>query len=107
MTNLLQKQCLNHPQREAAARCPECGHFYCRECITEHDDRVICSSCLKKLLRPEAQQRRSFSALARLAAFSLSLFTAWIAFYWVGRILLSIPASFHDGTIWTSTFWQE
>lgn len=105
--SLHQQHCLNHHQREAAARCPECGHFYCRECITEHDDRVICAACLKKILRVEGKTRVSYALLGRAAVFCFSTLTAWLAFYWIGRILLSIPTEFHDGTIWKTTFWQE
>lgn len=108
MTNLDQRQCLNHPAREAAARCPECGHFYCRECIAEHEDRVICAACLRKMLRrPEQKRRPMFAWLARGTAFCFSLMIGWLAFYWVGKILLSIPTKFHDGTLWQSSFWQE
>jgi hypothetical protein len=60
MQNLLLQRCFNHGMREAAARCPECGRFYCRECITEHDDRVLCSACLKKLARAPLAKRPAF-----------------------------------------------
>ena len=46
------QRCLHHGEREAIARCPECGSFFCRECITEHDERVLCASCLAKITRP-------------------------------------------------------
>jgi hypothetical protein len=105
--SLHQKQCLNHHQREAVARCPQCAQFYCRECITEHDDRVICAACLKKLLRADTEKPRPLALLGRAAAFSFSLLIAWTAFYWIGRILLAIPTNFHDGTLWKTTFWQE
>jgi hypothetical protein len=108
MTQLHQRQCLHHAAREAVARCPECGHFYCRECIAEHDDRVICAACLRKILRLPERKANSLSAwLGRVAAFGLSLFIGWLAFYWTGKILLGIPASFHDGTLWQTGFWQE
>ncbi|HEV2695953.1 MAG TPA: rhomboid family protein [Verrucomicrobiae bacterium] len=105
MIQLHQQSCLNHATREAVARCPECGHFYCRECIAEHDDRVICAACLRKLLRPaEKKQSPAFRWLLRAAAFGFSLMTAWLAFYVVGKILLSIPVKIHDGTLWHDGF---
>ena len=105
MTKLHQRQCLNHAAREAVARCPECGQFYCRECIAEHEDRVICAACLRKLMRAAEKPRRAAGAwLARGTLFGGSLTLGWIAFYLVGKILLSIPASVHDGTLWHTSF---
>lgn len=105
--DLHQRQCLNHSTREAVARCPECKQFYCRECIAEHEDRVICAACLRKVLGARSQKKYSFALLSRLAAFCLSMITAWALFYCVGKILLSIPVKFHDGTIWKTGFWEE
>jgi hypothetical protein len=44
MQDITQQRCLNHMLREAVARCPECSRFFCRECITEHEDKVLCAS---------------------------------------------------------------
>ncbi len=100
MSALVAQRCLNHSDREAAARCPECGGFFCRECITEHDERVICSACLARLSIP-AEEKKERSGLIGVA---LRLFTgvlcAWLFFYLVGWLLLSIPSSFHEGTFW-------
>jgi len=97
------QHCLNHPIREAVARCPECGGFFCRECITEHEDRVICAQCLKKLMelvRLTGKGRLRFAGLSRVAYCALGLVIGWLFFYETGRILLLIPTSFHDGTLW-------
>jgi len=108
MNDLHLRQCLNHPGREAVARCPECRHFYCRECIAEHEDRIICAACLRKMFRSSSQHRHPLrSRLARGTAFGLSLCIGWLAFYLAGKILLSIPASVHDSTIWQTGFFQE
>ena len=99
MAALLANRCLHHPVREAVARCPECGQFFCRECITEHEDRVVCSSCLKRLTAKKETKRRNFSPLVRVSAAALGILVAWLFFFVVGRILLNIPASVHEGTI--------
>ncbi len=100
MPAIAHQRCLHHPTREAVARCPECGQFYCRECITEHDDRVICSSCLRKhTAAPDTPRKRS-PALWCAAAAIAGLLTAWIFFFLVGRVLVQIPAHFHAGTLW-------
>jgi hypothetical protein len=104
--NLHQQHCLNHELREAVARCPRCGQYFCRECVTEHDDQLLCAACLRKTL-VAAPERRALAPVTHAAALGLGLLTGWLVFYWLGRILLSIPNHFHDGTLWDSGFWQE
>ena len=82
------------------ARCPECRHFYCRECITEHDDRVICSACLKKLTVPSHAPRHSFAWMFPAVQMSAGLCIIWLFFYFLGAMLLSIPSRYHEGTVW-------
>lgn len=106
MTLALQR-CLNHDFREAVARCPECKQFFCRECITEHEDRVVCAACLKRLARSVAGRRFRFAGQAAAVQFVLGVMTAWLFFYCVGRSLLAIPDSFHEGTVWKSKFMDE
>jgi hypothetical protein len=100
MPNLIHQRCFNHSVREAAARCPECGQFYCRECITEHDDRVICATCLAKVARQPLSTRPAFVAIIRTVQLFVGMLTACLFFYMVGRALLSIDTSVHEGTIW-------
>ncbi len=107
MAVLLTHRCLHHPVREAVARCPECAQFFCRECITEHDDRVICSSCLKKLTTRTETKRRSWAPLARVSVACASLLVAWLFFFLIGRLLLNIPTSFHEGTVWERDWLSE
>jgi hypothetical protein len=100
--SLLHQRCFHHSQREAAARCPECGRYYCRECVTEHDDRLICAACLKKLGKTPLTQRGAFVAVVRMFQWCVGVSTAWLVFYLIGRLLVSIPDSFHEGTLWKS-----
>jgi hypothetical protein len=102
MQSVTYQRCINHPVREAVARCPECHGFFCRECITEHDDRVICANCLKQITHVTVNTGPRFASLARLAYCALGLLISWLFFYQVGRALLLIPTSFHDGTLWQS-----
>jgi hypothetical protein len=101
MQELAFQRCTLHWQREAVARCPECTRFYCRECITEHEGRVVCAGCLKKLIRPvEAKRRHPFRFFMNTVKFISGIIILWLFFYYIGRILMAIPASFHDGTFW-------
>ena len=106
MPALASQRCLNHSSREAVARCPECSLFFCRECITEHDDRVICAACLKKLALLESRPSRQRLNLWPAAQGAGGLFIAWFVFYVVGRLLLAIPDEFHDEALW-KTKWMN
>jgi hypothetical protein len=96
--SIAQERCFNHASREAVARCPECGRTFCRECISEHDDRVICASCLKRLGKKTARQYR-LVGLMRLAQILMGVLLLWSSFYLLGRALLTIPSSFHEVAI--------
>ena len=107
MVGLSLQRCFNHSAREAAARCPECGHCYCRECITEHDDRLICAACLLKLAKVPFTRRGGFVAVLRVAQATGGVFLLLVFFYVLGQALLSIPSSFHDGTVWKPSWIDE
>ena len=102
MAALIHQRCFNHALREAAARCPECGHFYCRECITEHEERLICATCLSKIAARPFTERRAFIYVVRSLQLLFGIATACLFFYFVGRALLAIDSSVHEGTIWRS-----
>jgi hypothetical protein len=94
------QRCRNHPAREAVARCPGCSRFFCRECISEHEGRVLCAFCLAALSRKNVTPRRRLARLGRVALACGGIMAAWIFFDLFGHLLLKIPASFHEGTIW-------
>jgi hypothetical protein len=100
MKNLTLQRCLNHERREAAARCPRCAGFFCRECVAEHDDQLVCARCLKLWLAAPEAGGPGRVRLARLAAAAAGLLLAWMLFYAFGYALLSIDTKVHDGTIW-------
>ena len=100
MAALLAQRCLHHPLREAVARCPECTQFFCRECVTEHDDRVVCSACLARLAVKQESKRRNLAPIWRMALATLGVLVAWMFFFVMGRILVSLPTDFHEGTLW-------
>jgi hypothetical protein len=100
------QRCFNHGLREAAARCPECRRFFCRECVAEHDDRVICASCLKKLTVTGLAKHRAFSATVRSVQVVVGILVVWFFFFMIGESLLRLPASFHDTSVWQAP-WIE
>ena len=104
MATLALQRCLHHGTREAIARCPECGQCFCRECITEHDERVICASCLAKLTRSSGKKTRRlrFAALRPWAGAVSGIVVAWLCFYFIGRLLAATPSEFHAKSLWES-----
>ena len=108
MRGISHQRCLNHTFREAAARCPECKNYFCRECVTEHAARVVCAACLARL-GAQAGRKNGFGVFRRLRALllcGLSFLWLWFVFYGAGRLLLTIPSEFHDGTLWEAAVWQ-
>jgi hypothetical protein len=96
------QRCWNHSAREAVARCPECSHCYCRECVVEHDDRLICAGCLARLTVPRVKARRrlNIAPIIQMGSAVLGLLIAWFVFFGIGRALLSVPDSFHADNLW-------
>ena len=104
MEKLHRSRCINHEDREAVARCPDCGHFFCRECITEHDGQIVCAVCLQRRQavgddEPAARSRFWGRGLLALR-FVCGLVALWLVVYTVGQVLLAIPSEFHSGEVW-------
>jgi hypothetical protein len=84
----LQQRCWNHDAREAVCRCPACGRPYCRECVSEHEARLLCAACLSAQVRPrQAGGRRRIRAAALTLA---GILTAWVLFYGAARAVLLV-----------------
>ncbi len=96
--SIAEERCFNHASREAVARCPECGRYFCRECVSEHEGRAICAFCLKKLGASPARRYR-LTGLVRAAQVLIGILILWSSFYLLGRVLLTIPSSFHVPSI--------
>jgi len=94
MPQLVHERCANHPSREAAARCPECRRFYCRECVTEHQGRMMCTVCVARL---ESTARQGSPDAVWIAFAALGILFAWWLFYYLGMNLARIPSTFHNG----------
>ncbi|MBE7219068.1 MAG: rhomboid family protein [Caulobacteraceae bacterium] len=115
---LTRQRCWNHAEREAAARCPSCGRFFCRECVTEHAGRMVCAACLRTQLaaatrrppdRARARQLLRAAALQawRAAQVGAGVLTAWFFFHLVAQWLVSLPEQFHDGAFWKQSVLGE
>ncbi len=101
MDRLHRQRCFNHAAREAVARCPSCRRYFCRECVVEHDDKLICAACQRKLTGPKKKRTSIVRVAARIAQAAVMFVVLWILFFAFGRILLSLPDKFHEGTFWS------
>ena len=88
MTAGLEQRCWNHEGREAVCRCPECGRSYCRECVSEHQARLLCAVCLAKAVRVDPGKRRPLRRMAPAAMMLAGLLLAWVVLFGAGESLL-------------------
>jgi len=95
-----QQRCFNHLTREAAAQCPECRRFFCRECVTEHDDRVICATCLAGFAGKSTVRRGRLRSLVPYVRAAAGFILAWWVFFAIGQVLVRVPSAFHEGRMW-------
>jgi len=101
MEELSRQRCFHHRFREAAARCPECTRFFCRECITEHENRVLCNTCLQKTVYSLADRKSWTAPLFQIGFFTLGILILWFSFFYLGQLLIWAPDAFHEGSLWT------
>jgi hypothetical protein len=90
MPNLSAETCANHPGREASARCSTCRLAYCRECVSEHEGLIFCGICLAKRTGRPPRASGGLKAIPRLLGPLGGWVLLWLAFYMLGRIILSI-----------------
>ena len=107
MQDITQQRCLNHMLREAVARCPECSRFFCRECNTEHEDKVLCASCLRKRQNPPPKKNQRYQWVLRMGYFISGMILLYVIFYYVAQILVALPTDFHEGSIWQTGWWSQ
>jgi hypothetical protein len=95
---LAARRCLVHPDREAAARCPSCHQYYCRECVVEHDTRFLCAACLQKSIEAGTSRRSIDLDWLSPVRLLLGCAGAYLSLYVIERILLLIPVNVYNGT---------
>ena len=109
MLSLAQQRCFNHATREAAARCPACKRFFCRECVTEHAGRMLCAPCLAAAAQSPQERARARLVVGLLRPLQMvaSVFLLWLLFYALGQALVSLPDTFHQKDLTQTTVWND
>ncbi|MCC6231997.1 MAG: rhomboid family protein [Verrucomicrobiales bacterium] len=95
--------CVVHSDRAAAARCPSCRGFFCAECVTEHDGRMLCAECLHHARRPRARGAGWIRRATGWVAVGAGFLLVWLTFLALGRSLASLPDPSHEETLWRET----
>lgn len=103
----LQQRCWNHEAREAACRCPACGRSYCRECVSEHEGRLLCAACLSEVTagrEPGSGRGRGLAPAAMIAA---AILLAWLTYWVAGESIMAVirrmqqePKSGAGASVW-------
>jgi hypothetical protein len=94
----LHQRCWNHETREAVCRCPSCGRPFCRECVSEHESRLLCAACLAVQGRARQAGRGRFAPAGAAIA---GMLLAWLLIYGAGRGLVLITARIQEAA------WEE
>lgn len=95
MTAFAAKRCFVHPSREAASFCTACRRSFCRECVTEHDGRLICASCIANIDSAGPRRTRRYAWLGTAASLFVAVAFSWLFFYMLGRACLLVEPSRH------------
>jgi len=88
----VRQRCWNHANREAVCRCPECGRPFCRECVTEHEARLLCAVCLQALALQTEMRTPFRRRLGLVVLFVASIAFTWILFLTSGAVLTELTA---------------
>lgn len=99
-TALARQRCYNHAHREAAARCPACHRYYCRECVVEHESRLLCAACVAAVSAREERRARRHGWPGAVAGALIGVLVAWAFFFVIGWGLLSLPSPTHATNVW-------
>jgi hypothetical protein len=83
----IEQRCWNHDAREAVCRCPGCSRSFCRECVTEHEARLLCAACLNSFASNRRQPSGKLRWLVPAGMLLAGFFLAWTLFYGSGVAL--------------------
>jgi hypothetical protein len=84
------QRCWNHEAREAVCRCTGCTRSYCRECVAEHQGRLLCAACLGASSAVKGVRRGMLRRIAPAAMIASGLLIAWLAYWTMGEALIGM-----------------
>lgn len=88
MSGLAAARCLNHEAREAVSRCKSCGKYFCRECVTIFEGRMMCAACVRSVSGQQRDATRTGLGVSGAALAVAGLFSTWFVFYAAAWMIL-------------------
>jgi hypothetical protein len=92
---LSRQRCFHHPAREAVCRCMQCSRSFCRECVVDHDGRLVCSTCLAGAPVSGATSNRGRRWRAIVAG-AAGFVAAWACFYLATQFVVAVVLRWND-----------
>ena len=93
-------RCRNHPERPVVARCPGCRRYFCRECVTEHEGRMLCATCVGAGVTRAEPRTAGRIRWTRWLALGLGLGMSWGVLQFYGIYLARLPDDSHQRVLW-------
>jgi hypothetical protein len=91
-----QRRCFHHSGREAVGRCTVCRRDFCAECVTDHDDRLVCAHCLAGFAARPPEGRGGLKRVGAAVGTAFLLLAGWCLFFVVLRTVAVLPVAVHD-----------
>jgi len=97
---VVQQHCWNHVVRGAVCQCPVCRRPFCRECVSEHDSRLLCATCIKAAVSSANKAPTRRAAWLVLPAMALaSTLLVWAIFFSLGQLIME-SVTLTDRSAW-------
>jgi hypothetical protein len=107
MTAIALERCWNHAAREAVCRCPGCARFYCRECVTEHEGRLLCAACVAGVAAQPRHRTTWLGRFAGPASAAAGMLLAWLAFYGTARLIAELTDRLEEQQWRRESMWRD
>ena len=82
--------CWNHENREAVCRFLGCRRSFCRECVTEHNGRLLCASCFAAAIPAAKSRSGSLRKLATPLLLASALLLGWLVYWGFGEVVIGL-----------------
>lgn len=61
---------------------------------------MLCAECFKAKTKTGEKKKRDWFLLSTATQLFMGVLVLWFTVYLMGRVLVSLPSAFHEGTVW-------